>query len=476
MTKIVVNTNLVKMTGDDKASIDIFKALDMDYMVLCDDCGYKDIPEEKIISLNSQGPFEALSCGAKTFLGKIGIKAYDMLLESLNRESGNKLLRYLKWFISAFILHLVLILNIFIRAYKLRVLKRKLNVRLSIAFVNMPSLINILSKHKDELVVCVAGLVPKNHPKFPNDVKSEKIPIQTILFNIAIGNQVLDFIYSKILPMLINRSSNTIVVASSKYEIIALRNAGVREDRICLINYPVNIKAVKSLSQEPLLDFEILFRNYHVIINVGRLEDVKGQWYLIRIFSQLLKRKTDIKLVILGEGYLKEFLVKLSRELGLKTFVIGEDKFSEDYDCYFLGFQRNPYKFIANSTLFVGTSIGEPLGLVIIESLALGIPVIYSDSFGPREILAPNTDVEYMCSEPEFAEYGVLMPLFEPKIKEANEPLDKIELMWVDTIMNILSDTELRNMYSKKGLHRALEFDIEAIKGKWTDTLKGGKA
>lgn len=55
---------------------------------------------------------------------------------------------------------------------------------------------------------------------------------------------------------------------------------------------------------------------------------------------------------------------------------------------FFLGFKSNPYKYIANCDLLVLSSLYEGLPNVIIESIAIGTPVVATDCLsGPREIL-----------------------------------------------------------------------------------------
>ncbi|MCC6026179.1 MAG: hypothetical protein LM575_04330, partial [Caldimicrobium sp.] len=93
---------------------------------------------------------------------------------------------------------------------------------------------------------------------------------------------------------------------------------------------------------------------------------------------------------------------------------------------------------------------------------------------GPREILAPNTDFNYQTQEPEFAEYGVLMPVFEIKYikyKSANEPLEEREMMWVETIDKLLEDESLRKNYSEKAKQRAEDFSIEKILIEWRNII-----
>jgi glycosyltransferase involved in cell wall biosynthesis len=105
--------------------------------------------------------------------------------------------------------------------------------------------------------------------------------------------------------------------------------------------------------------------------------------------------------------------------------------------------------------------------------MACGVPVVSSDcKSGPREILAPNTDFSHQTQKPEFAEYGVLMPVFDVKYKNANEPLEEKEIMWVETIDRLLEDESWRKNYSEKAKQRAEDFSIEKIVQEWKGVLK----
>jgi glycosyltransferase involved in cell wall biosynthesis len=251
----------------------------------------------------------------------------------------------------------------------------------------------------------------------------------------------------------------------------SLINLGIKEEKIKVIYNPYPIDEIRELAKEPLGSYEEIFK-HPVLITAGRLTKPKGQWYLLRVFKALKEKHKDLKLVILGEGELKEYLVKLSQELGLKTYVWDRDALSESFDVYFLGFQKNPFKFIAKSKLFVFPSLWEGFPNALVESMACSVCVVSSDCrSGPREILAPNTDFNYQTQKPEFAEYGVLMPVFEVKYKTANEPLEEKEMMWVETVDKLLEDESLRKNYSEKAKQRAEDFRIEKIVEKWKEII-----
>jgi glycosyltransferase involved in cell wall biosynthesis len=262
-----------------------------------------------------------------------------------------------------------------------------------------------------------------------------------------------------------------LIIAVSQGVKQSLINLGIEEEKIKVIYNPYPIDEIRKLAKEPLESHEEIFK-HPVLITAGRLTKQKGQWYLLRVFKALKEKHKDLKLVILGEGELKDYLVGLSEELGLKTYVWDRDALSESFDVYFLGFQKNPFKFIARSRLFVFPSLWEGFPNALVESMACGACVISSDCrSGPREILAPNTDFNHQTQEPEFAEYGVLMPVFEVKYKTAKEPLEEREIMWVETIDKLLEDENLRKNYSEKAKQRAKDFRIEKIVQEWKKVL-----
>ncbi|WP_029551362.1 glycosyltransferase [Thermocrinis jamiesonii] len=276
--------------------------------------------------------------------------------------------------------------------------------------------------------------------------------------------------FNKLLVKLFYPRADLLIAVSEgvKKSLISL---GIEEGKIKVIYNPFPIENIEELAKEDLGEWESVFEG-PVIITAGRLTKPKGQWYLLRVFRQLKETHKDLKLVILGEGELKGYLVKLSEELGLRTFVWDRDKFSEDFDVYFLGFQRNPFKFIARSKLFVFPSLWEGFPNALVEAMACGVPVVSSDCrSGPREILAPNTDVEYQTEKPEFAEYGVLMPVFDVKFKSAKEPLEEKERMWVEVLDRMLRDESLRMEYSTKSKKRAEDFRIEKVIEKWMEVI-----
>ncbi|MCX8128202.1 MAG: glycosyltransferase [Synergistetes bacterium] len=336
--------------------------------------------------------------------------------------------------------------SLFIPIYSLRLAKNLSDQDLVLSMLERANYVNIVSsffsKHKAVVSVRMSQIFgrPKWHPY--NILSRLLYPKAHLLVCVSRGiAKELEFHYS------------------------------VPREKIRVIYNPIYFDEISLGVREDLGEHCGIF-SYPVLITVGRLTKQKGQWYLLRIFKALKCDFPDLKLVILGDGELKDYLVKLSEELNLRTYLWDRDELSSGFDVYFLGFHRNPFKFVSNSTLFLFPSLWEGLPNVLVEALACGVPVISSDCrSGPREVLAPDTDFEYQTEVPEFADYGVLMPVFDGSFKGASEPLDDKERMWVDVVKKLLLDEGLRKGYSQKGKERAKDFDIKVIAKKWQEVL-----
>ena len=275
----------------------------------------------------------------------------------------------------------------------------------------------------------------------------------------------------------VNKVIKYIYSAKSIYKIITV-SEGIREsfiDRLDLnpnkiktIYNPYEIDEIKRLATKDFKKLTSLFK--HQVLSVsGRLTFAKGHWFLLRIFKQLTKQNPHLKLVILGDGEIKERLIKLSTDLQLKTYSKWSDNsLSDNYDVYFMGFVENPFKYVAQSKLFIMTSLWEGFGSTIVEAMACGTPVISTAcQSGPSEIIIPQLDNACAIKQPNFDGFGVLMPTFNKKFVDAKIELDIHEGLWVNTINSLLSDDSQLIKYSQKGQKRSEDFHVESIMSEW---------
>jgi glycosyltransferase involved in cell wall biosynthesis len=111
-------------------------------------------------------------------------------------------------------------------------------------------------------------------------------------------------------------------------------------------------------------------------LNIGRLDPQKDQVTLLRAFARLARRR-DAGLIILGEGRERGRLERLARDLGVADRVIMP------------GWVPSIEPYFRAADLFVLSSAYEGFGLVLVEALSQGVPVVSTDCpSGPAEILA----------------------------------------------------------------------------------------
>lgn len=329
------------------------------------------------------------------------------------------------------------------RVTALKKIKRDLNLDVTISFSEALNIQNILTMGDEKTIITHHTLLSKN--------------------------EKLEDIYGRILKFLIkffyNRAS-LIVSVSERAAQDLIKNFNIKPSKVHIIPNPIPVKKIREQAKDDLGEYAPIFK-HPVIITAGRLTHAKGQWHLIRIFKKLKEKFPELKLVILGDGELKDYLIKLSKQLGLKTYTNGE---ITDSDIYFLGFQDNPYKFFKYSKVFILPSLREALPLVVLEVMALGVPVIASDCGGTREILAPSTDPNYETRKVEFAEYGILLPVFNEQVNRENR-LTSVEKKWLKLLEELIKDDTRLAHYSKRSTRRAEDFSSEKIKQKWLELI-----
>ncbi|WHZ31948.1 glycosyltransferase [Desemzia incerta] len=110
-----------------------------------------------------------------------------------------------------------------------------------------------------------------------------------------------------------------------------------------------------------------------VLINIGRLENVKNQVFLLELFSEILKHEDNIVLLIIGEGSLENMLREKIKEMNL------------DEQVFLLGFKNNIEDYLKASDLFVLPSKSEGLSIATIEAQATGLSCLVSENV-PTEI------------------------------------------------------------------------------------------
>jgi glycosyltransferase involved in cell wall biosynthesis len=180
------------------------------------------------------------------------------------------------------------------------------------------------------------------------------------------------------LPILLGRLhrwADAIIAVSDGVAEDTASVTGIPRDRIEVIYNPVITPALFRAAAERPPHAWFADNGGPIVLGVGRLVPQKNFRLLIGAFAAV-KRTHDARLVILGEGPERPVLEALVQQLTLQDAVS------------LPGFVNNPYACMARARVHVLSSEFEGLPTALIESLALGTPVVATDCrSGPREIL-----------------------------------------------------------------------------------------
>ncbi len=109
------------------------------------------------------------------------------------------------------------------------------------------------------------------------------------------------------------------------------------------------------------------------ILYVGRLEDRKGVKYLIKAYAELIKKRSDIQLIIAGAG---------GDEKKLKQLVADESIPRVKFDSRYIS-EEEKINYLQEADVFCSASpYGEAFGIVLLEAMAAGCPIVAGDNAG----------------------------------------------------------------------------------------------
>lgn len=140
-----------------------------------------------------------------------------------------------------------------------------------------------------------------------------------------------------------------------------------------IIDYK-NILFKSGFVLEYLEDESIFNDGGKVFINIARLSPEKNQLMLIKAFQKISSEFNNIKLMILGDGPLKE---------DLKLYILKNNV----KNVYLLGNRNNPYPYLRKADCFILSSLHEGQPMVLLESLVLKKPIIATNITGNRSVL-----------------------------------------------------------------------------------------
>ncbi len=150
-------------------------------------------------------------------------------------------------------------------------------------------------------------------------------------------------------------------------------------------HFGVECKVINNMVDSIFFDSPSIIKNNQIFyfISVGSLIPIKGYDVLIKAFKKAFSGKKNVKMRIVGKGFMKNELVELTKSLDISEQVIftGQKTSCEIRE------------LLADSDVFSLASRAETFGVVFIEALAQGLPVIGTKCGGPEEIVDKSNGI-----------------------------------------------------------------------------------
>ncbi|HWP01118.1 MAG TPA: glycosyltransferase [Methylococcus sp.] len=258
--------------------------------------------------------------------------------------------------------------------------------------------------------------------------------VGTILGNVSAYFAALDRAPSFMERWIIRRclrSPNGIITPSCGVRDDLVENHGASPEKLQVIHNGVDLDRCRRMARE---DASLaIAKDRPWIVSACRFSAQKDFPTLLVAFKAILSSR-PAKLVLVGGGELREEVRRMASDLGILDHIV------------MTGFQENPFPYLVKADVFVLSSFFEGFGNVIVEAMALGVPVVASDCpSGPREIIVDG-------------ESGFLVPVGDWRAM-------------ADRCLSLLGDRERRESLIQAGLRRADVFGVDTMVTAFEDYL-----
>ena len=188
--------------------------------------------------------------------------------------------------------------------------------------------------------------------------------------NVSLKQKVTNFYERNILIKTIELSKNNFICISNDTYLYAKKVLPKKiHDNIHILLNAIDVSRFTNIKTKQI-------KEKIRLINVGSFVEKKNQAFLVDVANELRKiNNISFEIVFLGDGPLLKDVKSYSKKLNLDEQIIFKGKVEKVED------------YLDNSDLYVHSAYYEPLGLVLIEAMAAGLPVVTLDGKGNRDLI-----------------------------------------------------------------------------------------
>jgi glycosyltransferase involved in cell wall biosynthesis len=319
-------------------------------------------------------------------------------------------------------------LEYFIAAWRLRRLKRRLGIDVTISNLWRADLISALSLGSDrKIALCHTNIV---------DNPDNRLMLQLRPF-VALVYRRFDRVLGVSAPLAKE--------VASLYRLSPARVGFID-------NFVERPEVVSALPQDGVARF----------VWCGRMQPGKNLDGLVAAWSTFVAAEKSAQLLLLGDGPLRGEIEALARTLRLRVGSI-EDVSAQ---LVFLGFVAEPARYMAGARALLMSSLYESVGMVILEALALGTPVLAADCpvGGVRAALVGYGDYDLDREALEPASCGALLPAPRANRAKSLGP-------WREALDVAVNDFATLDRWRAGALQRARHFTPDSVLPRWLEEI-----
>lgn len=197
-----------------------------------------------------------------------------------------------------------------------------------------------------------------------------------------------------------------VIICSSSMKGELEHHFRVPSDKIAVIPNAIDIsRYTRHIDQESVKRHYGIGPYEKMVLFVGRLVPQKGVEYLVKAAPHIVQQHSEVRILITGDGWSKNYLENLARSTGHGDRI------------RFLGFVSDSQlvELTMSADALVIPSVYEPFGIVALEGMAAGVPVVAANVGGLSEIVERDrTGVSVYTKNPESIAWGVNKVLSDP--------------------------------------------------------------